>query len=623
VGDPGPLSAKLQSIPGLVFDVDGAGTLRAINDEWTRLTGQSVAAALGSGWRAHVHPDDVVVALAAMRDLVRTPSTVASYDARLRRADGAWVSVRAWLRPELEAGVVRSYAGVAVVLSGSAEVERLEAHNDALIAALPDLLLQVSADGVFIGVRAPQDATALYGHGFLGRSIHEVLPAAVAERTWAVLHRARETNSPQRYEYQLAVPERGLRDFEGRAMPMRTGTFLFLVRDVTEQKRAEAELIAAREQALQGSRHKTQFLANVSHEIRTPLNGILGVTQLLRTWTLPKEAGEYLDVLQTAGESLLGIVNDVLDLSKIEANRLELEVTTFDGEKVVAAATRAFAPQAQKKGLTLDITIDASARGPLRGDPARLRQVVNNLVGNAVKFTDTGAVRVRLARIHPAADMVVLEVTDTGPGIAADLHERIFEPFVQAEGTQRRFGGTGLGLSITRRLARLMGGDVSLTSTLGAGTTFSVTVSLPPVVIDRELAPASWRATPPPRPMKVLLAEDNAVNAAMTSALIARLGHKVDVVNDGKAALEAVATGAFDLVIMDVQMPVLDGLQATRRIRDGERGSANHIPIVALTANAMKGDDLLCLSAGMDAYLPKPVTVEALKDVLSWFSSTR
>jgi CheY-like chemotaxis protein len=164
---------------------------------------------------------------------------------------------------------------------------------------------------------------------------------------------------------------------------------------------------------------------------------------------------------------------------------------------------------------------------------------------------------------------------------------------------------------------------VSLTSTLGVGTTFAVTVSLPPVVIDRELAPAAWRATPPPRPLKVLLAEDNPVNAAMTSALIGRLGHKVDVVNDGKAALEAVSTGAFDLVIMDVQMPVLDGLQATRRIRDGERGSTNHIPIVALTANAMKGDDLLCLSAGMDAYLPKPVTVEALKDVLSWFSSTR
>jgi signal transduction histidine kinase len=208
-------------------------------------------------------------------------------------------------------------------------------------------------------------------------------------------------------------------------------------------------------------------------------------------------------VLQTAADSLLGIVNDVLDLSKIEANLLELEVSTFDGAKVVTAATRAFQLQAQKKGLTLELVVDPSATGPVRGDATRLRQVVNNLVGNAVKFTDHGTVWVSLSRVRPGGDRVVLEVRDTGPGIAPDLHDRIFEPFVQVEGTQRRFGGTGLGLSITRRLARLMGGDVEISSSPGTGTTFTVTASLPPVVLEREPATPSWHH-PLERALKVL-----------------------------------------------------------------------------------------------------------------------
>jgi CheY-like chemotaxis protein len=203
--------------------------------------------------------------------------------------------------------------------------------------------------------------------------------------------------------------------------------------------------------------------------------------------------------------------------------------------------------------------------------------------------------------------------------VAKDQQARVFEPFVQIEGTQRRYGGTGLGLSITRRLAQLMGGDVRLESEAGRGATFVVTLSLPFVSLEREPAAQPWSSTPPPRPLAVLLAEDNEVNAAMTSALIGKLGHHVRVVTDGQAAVDAIGAHPFDLVIMDVEMPVLDGLAATRVIRQAERGGPRHLPIVALTANAMKGDDVLCLAAGMDAYLPKPVTVEALQDVLSWF----
>lgn len=605
------------SVPGLVFEVDATGALIAINDEWTRLTGQPVGDALGTGWLSLTHPEDAQVWMSLLRDRSRAPIADTTADVRIRKVDGEWASLRVWFRPRRVDGRVVSYCGLGALSVGSPELEQLEARTDALLAALPDAMLQLSAEGVVLKARPGAEGIVSIQQ-FLGRALHEALPASVSERAWAAIHRARETNAQQRFEYQDL---RG-RELEVRVMPMRTGEFLFLLRDVTEQKHAEAELVAAREQALEGSRHKTQFLANVSHEIRTPLNGILGVTQLLRTWALPREAGEYLDVLQTSGESLLGIVNAVLDLSKIEANRLELELATIDVEKVVASAARAFVPLAQKRGVGLDIIISPEAQGPVRGDATRVRQVVNNLVGNAVKFTERGRVTVRLRRLEPGSELMALEVEDTGPGIAPDVHEYIFEPFVQAEGTQRRFGGTGLGLSITRRLARLMGGDVRLISTVGVGTTFTATLALPAVLLEREAKPNPRRASPEPRSLTVLLAEDNAVNAAMTSALILRLGHRVEVVPNGQAAVEAVGQGKFDLVIMDVQMPIVDGLQATRAIRDSERSSGRHIPIVALTANAMKGDDLLCLSAGMDAYLPKPVAVEALKDVLTWFGTT-
>jgi CheY-like chemotaxis protein/two-component sensor histidine kinase len=333
---------------------------------------------------------------------------------------------------------------------------------------------------------------------------------------------------------------------------------------------------------------------------------------------LPDEAREYLGVLQGSGESLLDIVNDVLDLSKIEANRLELESEVFDVEALVQTATGAFKQQAAKKGLSLECTVTPAASAPSRGDSARLRQVINNLLGNALKFTHAGSVRVRVDR---EGETLFLQVADTGPGIPGDRRSAIFEPFVQGDGTtSRRFGGTGLGLTICRHLVQLMGGDITVDSELGVGSTFRVRVQIPRVVIDRaEPKRLPREHSVQPRPMRVLLAEDNAINARMTCAIVETLGHRVEVVSDGQQALEALQLSAYDLVLMDVQMPVVDGLEATRRIRSDAKSVYRHVPIVALTANALRGDDLICLYAGMDAYLAKPVTVDALKDMLVWF----
>ena len=615
----------VDDLPAVAFECTTSGEARALSRFWTTLTGQSVAEALGSGWLHHLDAEGFAQALTRNAEAFGRGELV-NFHVRCIciKKQWLWLKGTAWSRKEgLLTGVLMVVPQPETLDEETRlrldEAERTAARADAFLSASPDLLFELSPTGVYIGFRAA-DASLLYvtPDRFLGKPFEEVLPPAVAALFRGALERVLQTGQAQQIDYVLDVAP-GPTPFEARLLPLKTGGVFSVVRDVTEARRNEAELVTAREEAIERSRLKTQFLANVSHEIRTPLNGILGVTQLLKQHSLPAEISEYVDVLQGAGESLLAIVDDVLDLSRIEANRLELESRVFDLERVVSEAARSFLVMAQRKGLELLVDVAASARGPVRGDPSRVRQIVNNLVGNAVKFTDIGRVRVTVVRLE--GDRVKIVVKDSGPGIAPEHHERIFEAFEQADvGVQRRFGGTGLGLAITRRIARLMGGDVTLTSALKAGATFELEVPLPSVVISHA-APQTSRVTPVPKPLRVLLAEDDPVNASMTAALLRKLGHAVQIVGNGQECVDVSSQGQTDLILMDVHMPVLDGLKATGVIREREKTTRRHLPIVALTANAMKGDDIMCLSAGMDAYLPKPVTVSALKDLLIWFGS--
>ncbi|MFO0600801.1 MAG: ATP-binding protein [Myxococcaceae bacterium] len=627
------LSADLlERLPVVVFEANLPLHTTVISAYWTELTGQSQADALGTGWMRFLDPNSVSLPFSEMQEALHRGEDV-SYAVRCRTRRGDWVWMRFLARPIREAGKTVAFHGLGIEVpaaealddAGRVRVQDMERSlltSDALLAASRDLIFHVGSRGEYLGYRTG-DPSKLYTspEQFLGRTFEEVLPPDVAKASREAFERALRTGQPQTYAYQLSLPnEVEPAYFEARMVPLKAKDCLTHIRDVTEVRRNEAELVAAREEALERSRLKTQFLANVSHEIRTPLNGILGVTQLLKQQQLPADLREYVDVLQNAGESLLGIVNDVLDLSKIEANRLELEPRVFDLEQVVVETTRMFSAQAQKKGVELLTDVPASVKGPVRGDATRIRQILNNLIGNALKFTDQGSVRVSLTRV---GERVRLLVKDTGPGIAPEHHARIFEPFEQVDaGVQRRFGGTGLGLAITRRVARLMGGEVSLRSSVGEGAEFELEVPMPGVVISAPPTVAS-RVTPPPRSLRVLLAEDDVVNASMTAALLTKLGHQVSVVGNGRDCVDEVAKEEHDLVLMDVHMPELDGLEATRLIRgrEKEKAGGRHLPIVALTANAMKGDDLRCLTAGMDAYLPKPVTVAALKDLLIWFGS--
>ncbi|MGV3621137.1 MAG: ATP-binding protein [Archangium sp.] len=626
-GDSGAYGPLIDVLPVVAFECDVSGNALALSSRWSDLTGQPLADALGRGWLQHFDSDGLVVSMASFAQALQRPEPV-SFVLRVRDSAQHWRWLRTTVRANRRPDGTTTIAGVGAPIEDKdlhagdhvreRELEIIAARAEALLSASPDIMLHLGPDGRFLGFRAP-DIAQLYRSPdeFLGKHISEVLPPMVAERTLTAMRAARTSNIHQHFDYTLELGGE-LRSFEARVVPMKTGDTLAVVRDVTDNRVAEAELVAAREEALERSQLKTQFLANVSHEIRTPLNGILGVTQLLKQHPLPGEFSEYVDVLQAAGESLLAIVNDVLDLSKIEANRLELESRVFDFEQVLTEAIRSFFAVVQKKGIELTLDIAAEAKGPVRGDAARIRQIINNLVGNAVKFTDKGAVRVKVSR---QGDQVHMRVVDSGPGIAPEHQSRIFEAFEQENSSiQRRFGGTGLGLAITRRVARLMGGEVTVHSEVGKGATFALEVPLPSVVI-AHVTNVPARPATTTTALRVLLAEDDPVNASMTSALLRRLGHKVTVVGDGQSAVNAAGKPDVDLVLMDVHMPVLDGLDATRAIRDAEKGTKRHVPIVALTANAMKGDDLRCLSAGMDAYLPKPVTVTALKDLLIWFGS--
>ncbi|MDF3031058.1 MAG: sensor hybrid histidine kinase [Moraxellaceae bacterium] len=410
------------------------------------------------------------------------------------------------------------------------------------------------------------------------------------------------------------------------------GHFTVIFTDITADKEKEAARAyhtarlatdLAAEQA--ANRAKSAFLATMSHEIRTPLNAVIGLTSLLLHDPQGEARQQYLELIHQSGETLLCLLNDFLDFSKIESGQLELEPLVFDPAQVVSEAAALVQERAQRKGLAL--TVAAQATPAVRGDPARLRQVLLNLLANAVKFTAAGEVGIRchVATDDSQAVRLVFEVSDTGIGIDATAQQRIFEPFTQADAsTTRRFGGTGLGLAICRTLAEHMGGCITLTSTPGTGSTFRVELPFERVAeLPRPVPPPAQEvAGAMPRfAGQVLVVEDNPVNQITAREMLKRLGFRVMLAADGEEAVAAVQREAFDLVFMDCDMPVMDGFDATRAIRaleaSGLSASAARMTVIAMTAGALKGDREKCLDCGMDDYLPKPVRLRELAEMVA------
>jgi len=590
----------------------------------------------------------------------------------------------AWLGPLLSgidplAGTMLAITlTAAVAWRGAATVTtRLAERRATQLQARIGLLLHASADGV-IGVDAERKisvfnvgAERMFGFmaaEVIGQDLGVLLPASYRAVHGAHVDRfvAGTADARRMGDRNELVGRRG----NGEEFPVeisiaRAGAdddlvMVAVVRDASERRRTEAELRNARDQADAGARAKSEFLANMSHEIRTPMNAVVGLTGLLLESPLTAEQRRYVEIVRSSTNALRAVIDDILDYSKIETGRLEIEREPFDPRDCVKAALDLLSVGAADKGIVLRSAVDDAVPPIVVGDMTRLRQVIVNLVGNAIKFTSRGEVFVSVGAVSVDAGDVELEIAvrDSGIGIAPDRRAQIFGAFSQAEAsTTRKFGGTGLGLAITKRLAELMGGRVWFESEAGVGSTFHAVLRMgrgaaaslrrPQLVAcgtppDHDAVVYGVSGVPSPagatgatgaltldpglanrHPLRILLAEDNPVNQMVAVQILSRMGYVADVVPNGRDAVDAAAARDYDLILMDVQMPEMDGLEAAQRVRQLPKRNGHRSRIVAMTASVMHSDRRAALDAGMDDFVSKPVRIEDLRDAILRSVSSR
>jgi PAS domain S-box-containing protein len=615
--------ALIEHSSDMLAILEADGRVRYVSPSVRRTLGTDDADANPRNAFARVHPADVSTVQDAFFGGIARRESGWGITFRCQGADDTWRMIDAFatnlVDDPIVAGVVVNARDVSDRHVMESELRERERRYRTLVENSSDLICEIGGDATFQYVSPNCEAVVGYRPVDLaGRPALDIMhpddvravAAALAERRSGRLEfRARHRNGEWHwFESNSCVVVTASGETRG----------IVIARDVTARHAAAEVLERAKEAAEAANRAKSEFLANMSHEIRTPMNAIIGLTDLVLGGPLEREPREHIGLVKRAADNLLELLNDILDFSKIEAGRLTLEPVDFELAALVDDVVRPLAPYADEKGLHLTADIASDLPFALRGDPLRLRQVLTNLIGNAIKFTARGGVAVHIGREVRFADTVRVHATvrDTGIGIEPAQLARIFDAFEQGDGsTTRRYGGTGLGLAISARLVAMMGGRIWVESAPGSGSVFHFTADL--ACGEAPRAVSEHAPTPGARPLRILLAEDNPVNQKVASRLLEREGHAVTVAPDGRAAVALVGSAAFDVVLMDVQMPEMDGLEATAAIRAGEDdGTRPRLPIVAMTAHAMTGDRERCLAAGMDAYVSKPVRRAELLAVL-------
>lgn len=634
------LRALLDSLQEGILACDAEGNITVFNPTVTRLHGQMPDASLAAiTQRQHLFDPTGLRPLGEREIPLRRAlagETLIDTEVALRGADGVlrMLVVNGQPISDGEGNQIGAVIAIRDVTQEKVAIAGLAASEERfrlLASAVPTGVFHTNPDGHLLYANDHWvELAGLGGEQILGRYwvaiVHprdqqRVLGAwAAAQQTGEAFHDKFRSGADLSSPHWIEVLLSPQRDASGSI----TG-FVGAVNDITVMVEAEQALLDARDQAVEASRLKSHFLANMSHEIRTPMNGVLGMAELLEGDNFTPEQRRYLDALRASGQSLLAIINDILDFSKVEAGRLEIEVISFDLRATVEEALSALALSARSKGLDFELAIDQGIDRWVRGDPTRVVQVLTNLAGNAVKFTDEGKVTVSVGR--RGGNAVRFTVTDTGIGISPHDRQRLLHPFSQADAsTTRRFGGTGLGLAISRELIGLMGGELHLEGRPGLGTTFWFELTMAPAAPPDEDLPLT---DPPaldgtdydhalvPKGTRVLLVEDGEINRLVATAILERMGCTVEVAVNGLEAVNAVREATpYDVIVMDCLMPTMDGFEATRQIRRLE-GERQHTPIVALTASAMRGDREKCLAVGMTDYVTKPLDPKVLASAIS------
>jgi PAS domain S-box-containing protein len=512
------------------------------------------------------------------------------------------------------------------------ELSKRAEELNTLLFAIPAMVYFKDIDLNYVLVnKAFEDFSGQVSENIIGRSAEQIFVEYHDNEYSRIERKVIDTGKPHYHIEERLSDETKTTIISTNLAPVKNGSsqtigLVGVSWDITEQANFQQKLVRAKEAAEAGTKSKSEFLANMSHEIRTPLNGIIGMSQILSKSLVQPKDQEHIDIIIASGQSLLALVNDILDFSKIEAGWLSFESADFDFDKMGREVLHVMNVKAQEKGLTFEVNYAGNIPQYLNGDAYRLKQVWLNLANNAVKFTDRGGVTIENELIESGDDFLVIKtkVIDTGIGIRSDQITKLFNSFEQLDASNtRKYGGTGLGLAISKKLVEMMNGSIGVESEPGLGSVFWFTVKLKKAsqqsLPGKETAPVfNSRVS---KKIHVLLAEDNLINQKVATYSLQQMGFTVEIANNGLEAVEKFVQSKYDLILMDVQMPELSGFDATRRIRSLENSSGHgaRIPIIALTANAMKGDMERCIAAGMDAYLSKPFQQIDLMELIAHY----